>query len=358
MKSTLWAIGIGLFITTGCSDDAPRSPGPRVRDAGLDAADAGNADAASDSSADADAAPDHEDAAPDQGSDADASVLPACPTFAAPVERGRLSDTELDEISGVAVSRNNPRVLWMHNDSGDGPRLFAVRDDGAYLGVFALDGAQATDWEDMALGPGREPGTTGLYVADIGNNGQQLREAIVYRVTEPAVDASAGGYNAILSDVERFPLTYPDGPDGEIEPNRGHNAEVLMVEPASGDLILVTKSRSGARVYRARAPLSTAGGVLELVTVLPFGHPPLGGDALVTGGDLSPAGEVALRTETSAFLWRNAGEGVARVFEREACPIPLAFEPQGESLAFIPDGSGYYTVSEGESQALYYYARE
>ncbi len=366
MNHTFWTLGFGLFvITTSCSDDAPRSPGARDRDAGADAADAsGGEDAGADVASDHDGAVEHDatpdptDGAPDHESDADAQVFPPCPAFAAPVERGRLSDTQLDEISGLAVSIDNPRVLWMHNDSGGGARLFAVRDDGAYLGTFLLDGAAATDWEDLAIGPGRERGTTALYVGDIGNNGQQLREAVVYRVTEPEVDAGTGGYNAVLTDVERFPLTYPDGPDGEIEPDRGHNAESLLVEPRSGDLIVVTKARGGARVYRARAPLSTSGNLLELITVLGFGAPPLGDDALVTAGDLSPSGEVALRTETSAFLWRSGGVGLARALEGEACPIPVAVEPQGETLAFVADGSGYFTVSEGESAVLYYYARQ
>jgi hypothetical protein len=349
MMRALWAIGMGLCITTGCSDDAPRSAGPPAHDAGHDA----------DANPDADASPvdagSEQDAAPDQ---ADGQVLPECPTFAAPVERGRLSATELDEISGLAVSRNNPRVLWMHNDSGDSARIFAVRDDGTYLGSFALEGALAIDWEDLATGPGREPGTTALYVADIGNNELERLQVIVYRVTEPAIDPDLGGYNAVLRDVERFPLRYPDGPSGEIEPDRGHNAEALFVEPPSGDLIVVTKALGGARVYRARAPLSPSGNALELVTVLGFGQPPLGDDALVTAGDLSPAGEVALRTQSSAFLWRGDAAGVPHALEREACPIPLAFEPQGETLAFLPDGSGYFTVSEGDASALYYYARQ
>ena len=92
--------------------------------------------------------------------------------------------------------------------------------------------------------------------------------------------------------------------------------------------------------------------------MLGFGQPPLGDDALVTAGDLSPWGEVTLRTETSGFLWRSGGDGLARALEREACPIPIAAEAQGEALAFAADGSGYFTVSEGGFAMLYYYARQ
>ena len=41
-------------------------------------------------------------------------------------EIGEVPD-ELTESSGLAVSRTQPGVLWSHNDSGDGPNLYAMR---------------------------------------------------------------------------------------------------------------------------------------------------------------------------------------------------------------------------------------
>ena len=35
---------------------------------------------------------------------------------------------ELSESSGLAVSRAQPGVLWSHNDSGDGPNVYARGD--------------------------------------------------------------------------------------------------------------------------------------------------------------------------------------------------------------------------------------
>ncbi|MEK9751464.1 MAG: hypothetical protein VW236_07935 [Flavobacteriaceae bacterium] len=35
-------------------------------------------------------------------------------------------DTRLKEISGLVVSRKNPGVFWVHNDSGDAPVLYAL----------------------------------------------------------------------------------------------------------------------------------------------------------------------------------------------------------------------------------------
>ena len=57
------------------------------------------------------------------------------------------------ESSGVAASRAYPGVLWTHNDSGDGPYLYATTLDGRDLGWLLVPGAEAIDWEDIALGP-------------------------------------------------------------------------------------------------------------------------------------------------------------------------------------------------------------
>ena len=76
------------------------------------------------------------------------AVLFVClPSYAQPVtdlrcdsfrEVGEFTSPKITECSGLAVSRKNPGVLWVHNDSGDSARLFAVKEDGTLLGVFRL----------------------------------------------------------------------------------------------------------------------------------------------------------------------------------------------------------------------------
>ncbi|MGH8976889.1 MAG: hypothetical protein ACRDV7_02350, partial [Acidimicrobiia bacterium] len=68
-----------------------------------------------------------------------------------PAETGALQDPELKELSGLAFSRTYPDVLWAHNDSGDAARLFAMDRTGAPRATVALDGVDASDWEDLAI---------------------------------------------------------------------------------------------------------------------------------------------------------------------------------------------------------------
>ena len=36
-----------------------------------------------------------------------------------------LKDKSIKESSGIAASRNHPDIYWTHNDSGDGPFIYA-----------------------------------------------------------------------------------------------------------------------------------------------------------------------------------------------------------------------------------------
>ena len=76
------------------------------------------------------------------------------------VERRGAVDGRIHEASGLAASRRHAGVVYTHNDSGDGPRVFALSAaDGALLGEYEVRGrpgaaaVEAHDWEDMAVGP-------------------------------------------------------------------------------------------------------------------------------------------------------------------------------------------------------------
>ncbi|MCB9600924.1 MAG: hypothetical protein H6720_11305 [Sandaracinus sp.] len=316
--------------------------------------DAGFEDAAVDAGFDAGS-----DAGTDGGSDAGVDGGPpllACPTFAEAVQAGQTpveTTDALREISGVAASRRNPGVLWVHNDSGDRPRVSAITPAGARAAVFELEGAEAVDWEDVAVGPGPVDGTSYLYLADVGDN-LMLRPTVqVYRVPEPEVDASTTVARTTLSGVERLELDYPDG---------AHNCETAFVDPRNGDLYLVTKSADGVSpVFRAAAPLAAGSTlVLERVAELAFGRSPLVGNPETTGGDLTASGDsLAIRSYTHAyFWWVGESESIGAALLREPCPIPQHAERQGEALGFAADGSGYYTISEGQPEPIWFYARE
>ena len=93
---------------------------------------------------------------------------------------GRVRAPEATELSGLVASPTQKGVLWAHNDSGDRARLFALRTDGSLIASLDVPGAEAVDWEDVAVGPDDT-----LLVGDIGDNGAVRASVDVWRVPEP-----------------------------------------------------------------------------------------------------------------------------------------------------------------------------
>lgn len=267
-----------------------------------------------------------------------------CQHFLAGRQVGSLKSSVLNEASGLAASRKNPDVLWVHNDAGDTARVFAMSTSGAELGTYNFGGVGARDFEDIAIGPGPGDGVDYLYVGDIGDNTAGRSDIKVYRVVEPAVDANQSPVEKTLSGVETIRLQYPDGP---------RDAETLMVDPVNRDIYIVSKREMPSKVYRAAYPQSTSKTmIMKLVATLPWGG--------AVGGDISPAGDmVIIRGYFYASIWlRPKGKDLWDSFLGSECPVPVVPEPQGEAVCFAADGAGYYTVSERLYEPIYYFAQE
>lgn len=272
-----------------------------------------------------------------------------CPEFANGMTMGTAAHTDLVEISGIVASRKNNNVFWVHNDSGDLPRIYAIRGDGTYLGTYNLVGASAVDWEDMAIGPGPFPGVDYLYLADTGDNSRVRASIALYRVQEPVVDQYQTPTTTDLTGVAELPMQYP------VEV---HDCETIFADPVNGNIYLVTKEPgTPAQIYSNPAPHTADLLVtLDWITEIPVGP------VLITGGDLSPfANEILLRTYFAIYLWAfTPGEALWNVFLDPACSMPMVLEPQGEAICFAADGEGYYSISEQSGQGprpLYFYAR-
>lgn len=275
-----------------------------------------------------------------------ASALVRAASFADGVEVTKLP-AFLNEVSGLAESPTNAGIFWVHNDSGDEPRVYAFNRAGAWLGRYTLAGATAVDWEDMAIGPAGD-GRSYLYLADIGDNSAQRSSVRVYRVREPVVHTNQSPVTETLSVVTRYDFTYPDGP---------RDAEGFMVDPLTGDFYVVSKQESdGNRLYRSVSPSDQAPNTLERVgTFRTTG---------TTGADISPDGlQVLIRRYSStidpsspparaASYWRrpDASMSLVTLLAQPGQTVRLVAEAQGEAIAFAADNRGFYTTGEHGSR--------
>ncbi|MCC2686238.1 MAG: large protein [Paenibacillaceae bacterium] len=282
------------------------------------------------------------------------------------------------EFSGMAASHSNANVLYTHNDSGDTARFFAMNTDGELLGIYALDNATATDWEDMAVGPG-PGGNSYVYLGDIGDNGSNrdgtTRPRIaVYRTAEPTInnagnppDPNTVSTTTISSsNWEKIIMKYPDGP---------HNTEAMMVDPQTGDLFIVLKEHASGdpnlrnRVYKATKSqldqYAGTGNVLQLTQVA-LVAPRKNSVRIVgpTAADISADGSmIIVKNLEEAFVWpRGAGQSVDSVLANNPeSPIYVAVAVgqtgsvgNGEAVTFAADGSKFYTVTEGGNPFGYF----
>ncbi len=265
--------------------------------------------------------------------------------FGGRTDRGVISDAAVDESSGLCVSHRNSRVLWTHNDSGDKARIFAMNDSARVLGIYYLRGAANRDWEDMCSA--RIHDTAWIYVGEIGDNNAAYETKTIYCVAEPSVSASQGEVSDTLSVARSISFAYPDGK---------RDAECLMIDAQTEDLYVISKREDSVHVYRLPYPQRTDSlCAIELVAILPY--------TFITAGDISPDGsEILIKNYTTVYHFhREAGESIAQCLLRTPIQEPYEMEPQGEAIAFDPDGSGYYTTSENSAAKipahLYFYPR-
>jgi len=255
---------------------------------------------------------------------------------------GKVETKLITEASGIVASRKNPSVLWVHNDSGNSARVYALNTEGKLLVSCRVKGAHCRDWEDIAIGPGPDKQRDYLYIGDIGDNKAKHPYITIYRVPEPKVDPNSVLMDMQIGPVETIELVYPDRPK---------DAETLMVDPVDGDIYIISKRKLFCRVFRAASAELTQKPVrLSQVAVLPW--------AMAVGGDISPNGNYTIvRSLSHASIWiRPDDKPLWRAFSQKPDDIKLMPEPQGEAICFDVDSRGFFTVSEKAYQPIYYYA--
>ena len=269
--------------------------------------------------------------------------------YGPPATIATIKDKSISESSGLAASRLTPGAYWTHNDSGDGPFVYAFDTRGDSRGVFRVTGAQARDWEDMAAGPGPQRGKSYLYLGDIGDNNDARTEIVVYRVPEPVLTTATRKFTKTqpgsTEPAEAIRLRYPDG---------AHDAEALLVHPVSGHIYIITKVViANPAVYEA-APPFTADKPVTMTRLGLVSVPSLFG-GVITGGSISPDGrrvalcdyfqgyELALPTGSTNFndIWKQKMVG-----------FDLGKRKQGEAIAYRLDGKALLATSEGKNASI------
>lgn len=289
----------------------------------------------------------------DAGSEPDAqSANPACgicSTYAAPAASGMIASSELSALSGVAVSRTQPDILYAHNDH-DRPVVYALDLQGLLHARVTLANAEAEDIEDIALG--KCDTKTCVYLADVGDNAAQRSEYSILRFVEPTVP-SAPGDGELTPTFERLRFRYSDG---------SHNAESLLVAP-NGNLYIITKLAPGSggnvdatgpsSVYRidASAFAQTSVAEAQKVATLPV---PAAGEAALSAAAAHPCGlGVLARTYDRVYEFLvPSGADFEAAFAATPKVVAMPDEPQSEGIDYLAHGRGFVSSGEGASAPI------
>jgi len=162
-----------------------------------------------------------------------------------------------------------------------------------------------------------------LYVADTGDNQERQAQVALYRLPEP--DGRADGTAA----ADRYLMRFPDGP---------RDVEAMYILPDER-VFFVTKGRNHpVTIFRYPPPLRPDTVVtLEPVQVMSSG--PVAPPRYVTGASATLDGStVVIRTyETLEFYSVTSNEEL-RPLDDARVNLRTLREPQGEAVAFLPDG--------------------
>ncbi|KFL36429.1 hypothetical protein [Arenimonas donghaensis] len=282
-----------------------------------------------------------------------ATLLALLLSLAPPLQAARWSEPQIDglvthpaidEISGLAAATHFPGHYWAINDSGSSAQLHLVDGAGRYLGSVDTPGVPNRDWEDLASF--RFEGGDYLLIADIGDNGGLRTELQLYVLEQPRdLDKPA-----LLAWTIRF--TWPDG---------ARDSEAAAVDPVAGDVLMVSKKRVPAELFRVPLRPGREPVVAERLGTLPgieqpdaqtLAENPVYGRyrSQVTAADLSPNGRVlaVLNYRSVHFLIRPRGGDWRQVLaEGKKMPhLQMPWLPQAEALAFARDGSEIVIGSE------------
>lgn len=232
----------------------------------------------------------------------------------------------LEEMSGLAFSKNHPDKFYTHTDSGGEVAVYVLDSMGKEIGKIVLEDVENRDWEDIAVGPGPK-GKSYVYVAEIGDNAAVHKSVKILRFPEP----EKFGQKIILKP-EVLKFEYPDGP---------MDAESLFVDPISGDLFVVSKRDGQNTLFCLKSDDFGKKDVLaEEMGKLPF--------TSATAADISQDGSrILIKNYFKIYYWERAkGESVPQALSRVPKELPYVSEPQGEAIGFQPDGRAFYTISE------------
>ena len=259
------------------------------------------------------------------------------------ISSGTISDRNIGEASGMAVSLIHEDIVWVINDSGNSSSVYALNPKGEVMGTLNIQGVSNNDWEDLASF--EYEGKPYVLIADVGDNASRRKAYFLHFIEEPDIEKISDLSSLSVKPSWSITYTYEDGP---------RDCESVAVDIINGKVLLLSKRDRPPVLYElplAKQKNAVAKKCAEIKS-LPqrtqdithfskYSNQP-------TAMDISADGlsAVVLTYGSTFYFSKRKSTDWATVFS--GSPREIMFPPlrQAESVCFDRDGSSIFITSE------------
>lgn len=245
----------------------------------------------------------------------------------------------LDEVSGTETIQGSD-FIWMLNDSGNQPKLFAVSEEGKILKEIYVK-TKNHDWEDLTADQNGN-----IYIGDFGNNTNKRKNLRILKVDKKYLDKK----NA---EVEKIEFEYED--QNKFPPKKKNlffDAESFFY--FKNHLYIFTKSRTKKKYGKTslyKIPAKKGEHTAQLIGEFDNGNKT---DSWITSADISDDGKkVVLLSQKNILIFTDfKGDNFLSGKVKE---VELTHETQKEGICFKDNTTLLITdeKSGGEGGNLY-----
>jgi len=256
---------------------------------------------------------------------------------------GTISDKNIHEASGIAVSRINKDILWIINDSGNSPLIYGVNTKGEHVSTITVKDTKNNDWEDLASFEYKEKSY--ILIADVGDNKAKRKEYYLHIIQEPDLNKISNTDPVSLKPSWSISFTYEDGP---------RDCESVGVDVPNEKILLLSKRDRPPVLYELSLLKQMKTVAKRLGEIKPLPQPTQSDIRLMkyttqpTAMDISEDGLYAVvLTYANSYIYNveNNSDWLS-VFLTSPKEIVLPFLQQAESVCFSKDGASIFVTSE------------
>lgn len=270
--------------------------------------------------------------------------------FSNKITTGFVTNKNLNEISGIAISHKNEGIIWVNNDSGNAASLYAINQEGKHLATVHISNVENNDWEDLAIFDYK--GERYILIADVGDNAAKRKRYQVHIIKEPRLSSTRQLYKEIsIKPAWSITFTYPDNP---------RDSESVAVDIVNEEIILLSKRELPKKLFTL--PLKTDSKekftVAKLLGEIPDFPAPaqqrfglldfMNISNMPTAIDISADNsKLAVLTYSSVYVYfKQKEESWLTAFSRAPKEMDFPKLQQAEAMGFDKEAKNIYITSE------------